>query len=90
MTSGKYRLALYFSAQSVAHGNPGSEKVHDLFNVFCNHRAILQNFDLRSAGGEVVVRRFSGLEADAQDKLLLEFVPVKGYATVSGIEILPQ
>jgi hypothetical protein len=46
--------------------------------------------NLRSSEGDVVVRRFSGLEADAQDKLLLEFVPVKGYATVSGIEILPQ
>jgi hypothetical protein len=38
----------------------------------------------------VVVRRFEGLEPNAQGKLLLNFVPVDGYATVSGIEVLAQ
>jgi hypothetical protein len=39
---------------------------------------------------DVVIRRFTGLEPNAQGKLLLSFVPVEGYATVTGIEILPQ
>jgi hypothetical protein len=37
-----------------------------------------------------VVRRFAGLEPNAQGKLLLSFVPVVGYATVSGIEVVAQ
>jgi hypothetical protein len=37
-----------------------------------------------------VVRRFSGLEPNAQGKLLLSFVPVEGYASLTGIEVLPQ
>jgi hypothetical protein len=36
------------------------------------------------------VRRFAGLEPNAQGKILLYFVPVKGYATVTGIEVLPE
>jgi hypothetical protein len=91
---GKYNLALYFSADSAAHGTSGSLQAGPssdrVFNVFCNHKAILENFNPRSAGRDIVVRRFSDLEPDAQGKLSLEFVPVKGYATVTGIEILPQ
>jgi len=87
---GKYKLALYFSADSTTHGNPDSQQADQVFNVFCNHRAILQNFTPGAAGKDVVVRRFSDLEPDAQGKLTLEFVPIKGYATVTGIEILPQ
>ena len=91
---GRYSLALYFSADSVAHGNAGSQQggpsADQVFNVFCNHKAILENFTSRSAGKDIVVRRFSDLEPDAQGKLILEFVPIKGYATVTGIEILAQ
>ena len=91
VTPGRYRLALYFSARPIRQQAGSSEEpADDVFNVFCNGTAILQNFDLKKEGGEVVVRRFSGLEANAQQKLLLEFIPVKGYATVTGIEVLPQ
>jgi hypothetical protein len=38
----------------------------------------------------VVLRRFTGIEPNAQGKLLLNFVPVDGYATVTGIEVLPK
>ena len=53
---------------------------------------LLTAFDLaREAGAsDVVIRRFAGLEPNAQGKLVLSFVPVEGYATVSGIEVLPQ
>jgi hypothetical protein len=30
------------------------------------------------------------MEPNAQGKLLLNFVPVEGYATVTGIEVVPQ
>jgi hypothetical protein len=92
VTPGKYRLTLYFAAYSLAHGTSGqdSSQADQVFSVYCNHKPILLNFDLQSTGNDIVVRHFSGLEADAQAKLLLEFVPVKGYSTVTGIEILPQ
>jgi hypothetical protein len=37
-----------------------------------------------------VTRKFADLAANAPGKLLLSFVPVEGYATVTGIEVLPQ
>jgi hypothetical protein len=35
-------------------------------------------------------RRTGGIAPNAQGKILLTFVPVRGYATVTGIEVLPQ
>jgi hypothetical protein len=95
VSPGKYSVALYFAAR---HGDwpPTSTdmktKVSHIFNVFCNGKVLLQNFDLAKEAREtdVVVRRAVGLEPNAQGKLLLSFVPVEGYATVTGIEVLPQ
>ena len=92
---GKYAVTLYFVAR---HGEwpPGtaasSTSTAHVFNVFCNGKTLLQNFDLASEAGQadVVVRRLVGLVPNAQGKLLLSFVPVRGYATVTGIEVLPQ
>ncbi|MGA7886349.1 MAG: hypothetical protein WCA44_11460, partial [Acidobacteriaceae bacterium] len=63
-----------------------------VFNVFSNGRAIVENFDLGQEGRQtdVVLRRITGLEPNAQGKLLLSFVPIKGYASVTGIEVLPE
>jgi hypothetical protein len=59
--------------------------------VFCNGRALLENFDLAIEAGktDVVIKRFAGLESNSQGKLLLSFVPVSGHATLSGLEVLP-
>jgi hypothetical protein len=63
-----------------------------LFNVFCNGKAILKDFDLIKEAGEnrPLTRKVSGLEPNAQGKLLLEFVPVRNYATVTAIEVMPE
>jgi hypothetical protein len=95
---GRYSVSLLFAAR---HGDwdesssPAGENrapVAHIFNVFCNGNVLLKNFDLaREAGqADVAVRRFTGLEPNAQGKLILNFVPVEGYATVSGIEVLPE
>ncbi len=92
---GKYSVTLYFVAR---HGDwpfaseKPNEAVHHVFNVFCNGKVLLQDFNLarEAAQDDVVVRRAAGLEPNAQGKLLLSFVPVDGYATVTGIEVLPQ
>lgn len=92
---GRYAVTLYFVAR---HGDwpfptdGGGQAVHHVFNVFCNGRALLQNFDLAAEAhpSDVVVRRSTGLQPNAQGKLLLSFVPVDGYATVTGIEVVPM
>ena len=95
VTPGRYAVVLHFAAR---HGNPG-EMVADMaahgahiFNVFCNGQTLLLNFDLprEAAKKDVVIRRFAGLEPNAQGKLVLSFVPVSGYATLTGIEVLPE
>jgi hypothetical protein len=98
VTAGKFTLTLYFAAR---HGNwdepssdafEGKPAVAHVFNVFCNGQTLLTAFDLAKEAGtaDVVIRRFAGLEPNAQGKLILSFVPVHGYATVTGIEVLPQ
>ena len=93
---GKYSVWLHFAARhgdGVSTPAPGSEghAVH-VFNVFCNGKVLLENFDLPVAAkqADIVIRKFSGLEPNAQGKLFLSFVPVAGYASVAGIEVLPQ
>ena len=59
-----------------------------LFSVFCNGKVILRDLDLIKLAGEnhPVVRKVSGLEPNAQGKLLLEFIPTRSYATVTAID----
>jgi hypothetical protein len=93
---GKYAATLHFA---IRHGewddpvtSPNDHAIAHVFNVFCNGTALLQNFNLlkEARQGDVVIRRFSSLQPNAQGKLLLSFVPVEGYATVTGIEVVPQ
>ena len=98
VTAGKYTLTLYFAArhsdwdESSSDAFEGKPTVAHVFNVFCNGQTLLTAFDLAKEAGtsDVVIRRFAGLEPNAQGKLNLSFVPVHGYATVTGIEVLPQ
>jgi hypothetical protein len=98
VSTGKYTVTLYFA---VRHGDwdepssaalEGKPRVAHVFNVFCNGKVLLSDFDLAKEAGasDVVIRRFAGLEPNAQGKLLLSFVPVQGYATLTGIEVLPE
>jgi len=63
-----------------------------VFNVFCNGKAILRDVDIFKEVGEnrPLIRTVNGLEPNAQGKLVLEFVPLKDYATVTAIEVLPE
>jgi Malectin domain len=93
---GKYSVWLHFAARRADGGSSpsienGGHAGH-MFSVFCNGKALLEDFDLLDAAkqSDIVIRKFSGLEPNAQGKLLLSFVPVEGYASVAGIEVLPQ
>jgi hypothetical protein len=95
---GKYSVALHFAVRHGDWDQPTSSSeetraaVAHVFNVFCNGNVLLKDFDLAKEARQtdVVTRKFAGLEPNAQGKLLLNFVPVDGYATVTGIEVLPQ
>jgi hypothetical protein len=95
---GKYTVMLHFAVrhgdwdQASSFSNEKSAVVAHIFDVYCNGNVLLKNFNLPQEAGQsdVVTRKFSSLTPNAQGKLLLNFVPVEGYATVTGIEVLPQ
>jgi hypothetical protein len=95
---GRYTVTLLFAARHRGWNAPlepqaqGTAPVAHIFDVFCNGKTILENFDLpkEAHDSDVVVRKAVGLEPNAQGKLLLNFVPVKGYASVTGIEVVPE
>ena len=62
-----------------------------VFDVYCNGVALLRDFDIfKQAGGEgrPLDRTFSGIRPNAQGKIVLTFVPIKGMACVNGIEVV--
>jgi hypothetical protein len=97
---GKYSVTLHFiehraaaeaARKSVSDRNSSAAEGR-VFNVFCNGKTILPDLNILEQAGEnrPLVRRIKGLEPNAQGKLLLEFVPVSRYATVSAIEVVPD
>jgi hypothetical protein len=96
---GRYTATFYFiehrfdSGNRDRYGDSSSAPARGrLFSVFCNGKAIVSNLDLIREVGEnrPLVRRVSGLEPNAQGKLLLEFIPSRAYATVTAIEVVAQ
>jgi len=99
VATGKYTVTLHFIEHNSAEdrsqvGAPGKQgELGDrVFNVFCNGKAILANLNILGEMGEnrPLVRKIKGLEPNAQGKLMLDFVPVTGYATVTAIEVVPE
>jgi hypothetical protein len=98
VSPGKYTVLLHFAVRHGDWDQPASlsgdtqAAVAHIFNVFCNGKVLLNNFNLvkEARQTDVALRKATGLEPNAQGKLLLSFVPVEGYATVTGIEVLPQ
>jgi hypothetical protein len=82
---GRYTVTLHF----IEHRAAAEDRV---FNVFCNGKTILANLNILEEAGEnrPLERKIKGLEPNAQGKLLLEFVPVTQYATLTAIEVVPE
>jgi hypothetical protein len=95
---GKYALTLHFverSLHSINHGELSEDSSHSssrVFNVFCNGKVIIRNLNILEEVGanHPLTRRITNLEPNAQGKLVLDFVPVNHYATVSAIEVVAQ
>jgi len=95
VTPGKYSVTLHFIERRADLTNRQESNVSGAgrtFNVFCNGNAVLRDLDVVQEVGEnhPLIRKLTGLEPNAQGKLLIEFVPVTGYATVTAIEVMPQ
>lgn len=100
VASGRYDATLYFiehhaagSADRAAMATASNESSKErVFNVFCNGRTVIDGLDIVKQVGEhhPLVRKIKGLEPNAQGKLLLDFVPVTRYATVTAIEVVQE
>jgi malectin (di-glucose binding ER protein) len=90
---GRYTVTLHFIEHHGAAASASAPAAQDrVFNVFCNGKTIVPNLNIVDEVGEnrPLVRKVKGLEPNAQGKLLLEFVPVAQYATVTAIEVVAE
>ena len=100
VTPGKYTVILHFierrfgfpdQDKSVG-SDSGAANDSRVFDVFCNGKAIVRHLNVLDQAGDnrPLVRKISGLEPNAQGKLVFEFVPINHYAMVTAIEVIPQ
>ena len=88
----KYRVTLFFfepwfGKQNSATGGPGSR----VFDVSCNGNMILKNFDIMAEGGaNPVVKTFDNVQATAQGRIELSFIPEVNYPLVNAIEVVAE
>jgi hypothetical protein len=102
VTPGKYAITLHFIEHGLhtagqgesagLHPEKGVSVAARVFDVYCNGRAIVSRLNIADQVGsnQPMVRKITGLEPNAQGKLLLEFVPLSQYATVSAIEVVAE
>jgi hypothetical protein len=90
---GRYTVVLhfaefYFGPKLDGGGGVGSR----IFHVFCNGKALLEDFDIFKEAGSlrVITKTFPHVRPSAQGKINLTFEPVANNATVSGIEVLDE
>ena len=100
VTPGKYNVILYFVERRALPGNhrtylEQADSAADddrVFNIFCNGEIVVRQLNIKKEVGEnrPLVLKIPGLTRNTQGKLVFEFVPVKRYATISAIEVVPQ
>lgn len=90
---GKYAVTLHFCEQYFGLELPaggGGGVGSRVFDVYCNGKTLLQDFDIfKEAGGvrRPVVKTFHGIEPDAQGKIMLRFSPIVNYPLINAIEV---
>jgi hypothetical protein len=93
VVKGRYKLTLKFAETYFGQKNFGGSAVgFRIFNVLCNGQMLLRDFDIaREAGGDgIAIDKVFSVESNPQDKLIITFQPVKNYACVNAIEVLPE
>jgi hypothetical protein len=91
---GKYAVTLYFCEQyfGAQPSVPGGDGLR-VFNVFCNGRILLKNFDIykEARGAErPISMTFHNIEPNAQGKIMLQFEPEVNYALVNAISVTAE
>jgi hypothetical protein len=90
-TRDQYTLVLHFA--ELYFGKESTSGVGSrVFNVFCNGKTLLENFDVYKEAGSlhVLTKTFQHVRPSPQGKLNLTFEPVVNNATISGIEVLDE
>jgi hypothetical protein len=90
---GRYSVRLYFWEYWWGDGHPGrGGRGSRVFDVFANHRPLLQNFDIiaRNPERQYLIETFSGLEPNEQGQIVLDFQPRANYAMVNALEVFPE
>ena len=90
---GKYQARLFFAEYWWGANRPGLGGVGSrVFDVFCNFRPLLSNFDIlkRNPKDGVIVETFHGLEPNLDSKLVFDFEPRTNYAMLNAIEITDE
>ena len=93
VAEGQYGATLYFWESWWGNGRQGGGGVGSrVFDVFCNFRPLLENFDvLGSTEPPNVARKtFHGLTPDGQGQLRFSFVPRANRAMVNAIEVFAE
>jgi len=88
-----YTVTLRFVEHHFGQGRPGGAGVgRRAFDVYCNGVALMRDFDLLAHAEplEPLQRTFRGIKPNAQGKLIIQFVPVRNYALLSGIEVIDE
>ncbi len=88
VAAGRYTVTLHF----IEHHGGAAPSQDRVFDVYCNGQTIVSKLNIADEVGEnrPLVRKIRGLEPNSQGKLLLEFVPVAQYATVTAIEVVAE
>lgn len=90
---GTYTVNLFFAETYFGPGASGIGGIGSrVFNVTCNGRMLLDQFDVFKQAGclRALEKSFHGLKSNAQGKLEFWFEPVANYASVFGIEVLDE
>jgi hypothetical protein len=86
--NGVYTVKLRFCHENAFNPQP-PDNGGNIFNVYLNGKTILEDFVMPTGSQPpgCVVKGFSGIKPNAQGKLILSFVPIRGYASLSSLEI---
>jgi hypothetical protein len=89
---GDYTVKLHFAENYWGRFGPRPEGGGRVFRVYSDSGVLLPAFDpfqVAGGAGKATVRTFR-LTANAQQKLILAFLPIRDYATLNAIEVIDE
>ncbi len=89
--NGRYTVTMKFCEAWHGADAPGGAG-YRIFDVLFNGRTLLGNFDIFQEAGNLraLDKTFTGLEPNAQGKLIFTFTPTRNYAKINAIEVMDE